>query len=64
MFGFGANILPKICPFINKQFSIDFYLDWEGHHWIFAHLNQTTATRSLELCEGAKSETQWGSSQS
>jgi len=34
---------------INKQFSIDSFLDWEGLHWVFAHLNRTTATHSLIL---------------
>jgi len=23
------------CCSINKQFSIDSFLDWEGHHWVF-----------------------------
>jgi len=32
---------------INKQFSIDSFLDWESHYWIFAHLNQITTTLSL-----------------
>jgi len=37
-------------PFpINKQFSTDSFLDWEGHSWVFAHLNQITAMYSLVL---------------
>jgi len=25
----------KVCCFINKQISIDSFLDWEGHRWVF-----------------------------
>jgi len=25
----------KLCPTITKHFSIDSFLDWEGHHWVF-----------------------------
>jgi len=27
----------KGCRSIHKQFSIDSFLDWEGHHWVFTH---------------------------
>jgi len=37
----------KLCHFINKYFSIDSFLDWEGHRWVFAHFFQTTAKLSL-----------------
>jgi len=37
---FAPTILPptflyiKLCPSINKQFSIDSFLDWGDHHWV------------------------------
>jgi len=34
---------------INKQFSIDSFLDWEGHYSSFAHLYTNSAPHSL-LC--------------
>jgi len=37
----------NLCPFINKKFSIDSFLYWEGHHWVFAYLFQTTAAHLL-----------------
>jgi len=41
----------KLCHFINDQFSIDSFLDWEGHRWVLAYLNQTAVTHSLlSLC--------------
>jgi len=27
----------KGCRSINKQFSLDSFLDWEGRHWVFKH---------------------------
>jgi len=43
--GLGANIFAltfwdlilykKLCPFINKWFSIDSFHDWKGRHWVF-----------------------------
>jgi len=24
----------KGCQFINKHFCIDYFLDWEGYHWV------------------------------
>jgi len=32
----------KLCPFINKQFIIDSFLDWKGNQWVFSHLKQHT----------------------
>jgi len=34
---------------IIKQFSIDFFIDWEGHFWVSALLFQITAQDSLKL---------------
>jgi len=42
----------KGCFSINKQFSIDSFLDWEGHHWVCTLLTcslQTTASDLLKL---------------
>jgi len=33
---------------INKQLSIASFLDWESQYWVFAQLNQITATHSLK----------------
>jgi len=46
----STNLPESLAPhFTNKQFSIDSFLDWEGHHWVFAHLHQTTATHALVM---------------
>jgi len=34
---------------INKQFSVDSFLDWVGHSWVIAHLYQITAPHSLPV---------------
>jgi len=39
----------KLCHSINKQFSIDSFLDWECHHWVFNSRVQTTACDSLHM---------------
>jgi len=31
----------KLCPCINKRFSSDSFLDWEGHHWVFISRHPT-----------------------
>jgi len=36
----------KGCRFYIKQFSVDSFLDWAGHHWVFATL-QTPVTHSV-----------------
>jgi len=33
---------------INKQFNINSIPDWDGHYWVFADLNQITATQLLQ----------------
>jgi len=37
----------KCCPFINKQFGIDSFHDWEGHHRVFILILPTKAWDSL-----------------
>jgi len=37
----------ECCPFINKQFNSDSFLDWKGHHWVFNSILQTTASDAL-----------------
>jgi len=43
----GPNLYIKCHPFINKQFSIDSFLDWEDHHWVLTSRIHTTASDSL-----------------
>jgi len=38
------------------MFSVDSFLDWQGRHWVFAHLNQTTATQALHVQAGLLSQ--------
>jgi len=44
-------LAPRLCigcyPFINNQFRIDSFLDWEGHRWVFISHRQTIASDSL-----------------
>jgi len=34
---------------MNKQFSIDSFLDWKGHHWVSTHTFQKTALLKLAI---------------
>jgi len=50
----------KGCPSINKQFSIDSFLDWDGHHSGFRmlssnHSNRTKQGAGLALTKFLKS---------
>jgi len=52
---FPFLIIPDPCLYfiewfrsINKQFSIDSLLDWEGHHWVFTCSHPNTYTHSSD----------------
>jgi len=61
----GSHFVYKALPFHQKkQHSIDSFLDWEGHHWVFISRSQTTTSDLLELFGltdlGRKLNTIWG----
>lgn len=43
--GYAKSSYFEGCRLFNKQFSIDFYLDWDGHHLVF-----TQSLISLHTC--------------
>jgi len=42
----------KGCRSINKQFSIDSFLDWEGHHWVCIFTQMLSSDHSIKLAIG------------